>query len=276
MATILEKAPRPERHPAHAGIAPPLLARPLYLLAAADTVVDLDGPSLMVRSRRRAPTRYPFVRVSRIVSGISVQWKGRALTECIARRIPVVFLERDGTPAGYLQPASRALSTPGGLLEELLSRPDWCEHHANWLRSERRRVVGEYRDAREAEGNALSETEYKELVRSHVYSTTASGACTGFYRGALAALVGEYVCKCGFRHAYTGFGGGTLDLLTDLTDLLELSLDLELRGLGSSAHADVAAQLRVFQVFADRLARRCVGMLGRLQRRVAEILHAWH
>jgi hypothetical protein len=250
----------------------------LYLAGPRDALVDVDGPGFVVSARQRATRRYPFVRVSRVVTNRQVRWQTQALQACFDRGIPIVWVNGDGTAVGYLQPALRSPSRLHGLLEEYLARPDWREHFDAWLRSERMRLAHEWRAARQ--GALMADREWAEVVREYVYGDAEcarlAGAEGNICRSALLALAGQYALRCGVRHAYVDSSGRDLDLIEELGTLLERALALELYGLGASARADTAAVLRVFQAFVDRLEDRCVRILGRLCRRVLEILREWH
>jgi hypothetical protein len=255
----------------------PLHARPLYLTGGAQTRVDLDGPALLVRAPFRAPARYPLARVSRVVSSIRVGWAMPAQLACLDSGIPIVYLGRDGMPAGFLLPVNRRASRLDAALDELLDRPDWSSHYANWLRAERMRALSAWMQAREAEGELVPLETYRELRRRHVYGEQEALPVmrSGIHCAALMALVAEQITKAGLRHVYWGEGGRALELLRDLARLLALRLELELTGLGTAARAENAALLRIFHAFVPQLGQHCAAMIGRLHRRVREVLEEW-
>jgi hypothetical protein len=251
--------------------------RPLYLGGETRAVVDLDGPALLVHARGRAEARYPLARVSRVVAHFRTEWRARAVMACFERGIPIVVTGADEAPLGYMLPAVQAPSRLDRNIQEVLDRPDWREHYGDWLRAERMRLLAEWQGRREAAGSPVPEGTVRELRRRHVYlgerpEVIAEG---GLLKAAIRALAAESLRKAGLRAVYWGFGGEALPLLQDLSELLELSLCLELRGLGESAHFDTPSFLRVFHAFASSLAGVCSAVLGRLHRRVRALLEEW-
>ncbi len=57
--------------------------RPLYLLTRGQCSIKLDGPALVISIDRRVKARYPFERISRVVSAQRVEWSAQALNACI-------------------------------------------------------------------------------------------------------------------------------------------------------------------------------------------------
>ncbi len=260
--------------------APPALvsARPLFLTRQGGIAVAHDGPALIVRAGRRTPMRYPFARLSRIVSNLAVDWQAAALTACIRAGVPVVFVERDGKVAGVVQPMARSASNLNRLIDEWLAESDWRDTYENWLRAERMRIFSQWAKGLAEAGRPGKSHELAELSRRYVHANNASsplGEEHGLYRAALLALVSEQVRKAGLQPRYPGFGGTTLDLADDLCRLLELLLALELYGLGSSANLGTTVMLRVLHTFGERLTHLCGGVLGRLYRRVLDEVEQW-
>jgi hypothetical protein len=188
-----------------------------------------------------------------------------------------VFLDGTGAPMGYLQPALRAPSSLDRALEEFLDRADWPEHYGNFLRAERMRAITTWQRTRPASGKPLEETKLAELVRRCLYhgtEVTDFGHEDNLIRAAIDALVVEHLRKAGLRCVYQAFGG-ELDLAGDLGRLLGLALSLELGGLGTAVRADAGSRFLIFQAFGAQLAERCVGVLGRLHRRLRQIASEW-
>ena len=253
-------------------------ARPLYLMTTSNCVVDLDGPALVVRAGRRMKGLYPLGRVSRIVSTASVDWKGRAVSACLARGIPIVLLAADGSPVGYVQPPSMARSSLDRLLCELVEHPDWQEHHGNWLRAERMHVVQAWLRHRNEEGQPLSDAERGEVVRRYVYVPDQSSAQVrraGIYQAALMALCCEKIRKAGLASRYYGYGGAELHLAADLCELLLVALDLELQGSICDAAEELRISVRVFEAYTEGLEQRVGEILGRLHGRVLRLMREW-
>lgn len=269
------RAPNPRRAPAQPS-APS--ARALYVTGGASTRVDRDGPSLVVRAVGRADARFPLTRVARVVTGSRVQWRADAVLACLEHGIPVIYLGVDGGPIGHLQPVSRRRSTLDALIEEFLDRPDWAVRYQNWMRSERMRAFDAWRRGRESDARPISEADSATLIRQYVYGEGSSSRltlCGASYSAALKALVAQNVTKAGLRGVYWGVDGAPLELVADLTELLALRLELELCGLGTSARLNSVAILRVFHVVAPRLSPACGTILGRLHRRLREVIEEW-
>jgi len=261
----------PVRAPAHD-------ARPLYLLPSSRCIVDLDGPALVVRSGRYGRALYPLGRVSRVVSAASVDWKAQALCACLARGIPVVLLAADGSPVGYVQPATLARSSLHHLLAELVDRPDWQERHMNWLRAERMRVVQRWIWDRESDGRPVDEARRRDVVRQYVYAIERAvplGRRTGVYRAALMALSCEKIHKAGLASSYPGCNGTELHLAADICDLLALSLELELQDALGDAIEQMAESVHVIETFSEALQHCVESILGRLHRHVLGLLGEW-
>jgi hypothetical protein len=247
-------------------------------MAPGECVVDVEGPALAVRRKRRSGALYPLRRVSRVVNSACVEWKPRALAGCLERGIPIVLLGSNGMPVGYVQPASSARSSLDRLLGELLERSDWQRHYENWLRAERMRAVRSWMADRQAREQAVEEAQRREAVRRFVYATdwqqTLAGQ-PGIYRAALMALTCERIKTAGLAPSYAGNAGTELHLAVELCNLLCLALELELDGIGEAAPTQVRAGLLIVETYTAGLEQRCGSILGRLHRRVSELLREW-
>lgn len=265
-------------------VAPPAAAvetprrLPLYLYGRVATQVGVDGPALLVRRAGKSPARYPLARIARIITGVGVEWSARAIAVCLEHDLPIVFLDRVGQPAGYLHAVQSKPSRLDDLLDELLDRPDAARQYDLWLRAERMRILGAWRAARADAGQDIDEQEYRQLVRRHVYrreDLPLGLAGEELYRGAVQAYAVEQVQRAGVRPLYWGQHGQPLRLADDLADLLGLALGLELRGLGGAVRGDDAALLTLLHTYGHSLAERCRQTLGRLHRRVKELMDEW-
>ena len=251
---------------------------PLYLYGRIATQVGVDGPALLVRRTDKAPSRYPFSRLARVISGAGVEWSARALAACLEHDLPIVFLDRAGQPVGYLHAVQTKPSRLDDLLTQLLDRPDGLDRYALWLRHERMHVLRTWRAEQAAACADVSEDEYRELVRRHVYlEETAPLEVAGehLYLGAISAYTIDQIQRAGIRPLYWGLHGQPLRLADDLAGLLVLDLALRLRGLGSAAHGDDAALLTILHAYGQGLTERCRCALGRLYRHLSKILDEW-
>jgi hypothetical protein len=241
-------------------------------------VVDLDGPALSVRRKQRAVAMFPLQRVSRVVSAASVEWRPRALGGCLERGIPIVLLDAGGKPVGYVQPVNARRSSLDQLLCEWAERSDWHRYCENWLRAERMRAVRSWMADRHARGVEINERQQQEVVRRFVYANDWRQALLGqadIYRAALLALTCQAIRTAGVAPCYAGHAGSELNLAAELCDLLCLALELELDGLGQQAPEQSRASLRIVDTYTAGLEQRCTRILGRLHRRVSELLHEW-
>jgi hypothetical protein len=252
--------------------------RPLFLGRRVRARVDADGPALRVRAHGRAETRYPLARVSRVIASPRVDWGAEALRACLGYGIPIVIVGDDGAPLGSLQPAQARFSRLAEDLEELLERPDWREVYAIWLRAARMRLLAGWREQRRAEGAPPGPGEFGELVRRHVYCAghdSPFADATGLWRGALYALVAGAIRRSGLQPVYWGSGGDALELLRDLTRLLELRLRLEVHEGMESGLEGEAVVLRVFHALSATLEAEAERIVSSLARRVKQVLAEW-
>ncbi len=260
----------------HAGDGTPL---PLYLRGQAATCVDADGPSLLVRRAGHAPDRYPVARLSRVIASQRVEWSGAALRLCMTAKIPIVVLDGDGEPLGYVQPARVARSSLDRLLREALDRPDWPERYENFVRAQRMRLVRQWIEGLQARGVPLDVRVLRERVRADVFRWRQPDrpAAPGreLWQGALAAFASRQALCAGVSLRYWGCGGGCLDLAGDMAALLGLSLELELSGAGEAAHGDPVAMLRVLHAFGERTAATAREFLGRMHGWARRTVEEW-
>lgn len=272
--------PLGETHFSAAGLAKGARAPrlPLYLFGPPGTTIAADGPALKVQCASQAARRYPLSRIARIIAGPSVEWRTSALAACQREGLPIVFIGPTGVPSGWLQPARCKTSRLDGVIEEMVSRPDWRSHYTCWLRSTRMKMLQAWRLDRHAQARPVAEANFREMVRCHVYrfgSEVFSFPNAGLHRAALTAYALQTLQRAGLKPQYCGDHGKALDLADDLARLLGLDLHLEMHGLGAAMHGDAAAMLHVLHNFNDRLDRQRLDLLGSLHRRFKSTLEAW-
>ena len=251
---------------------------PLYLYGRQPTQVNADGPALRVCIVGKAPLRYPFARIARVISGPGVEWQAAALAACQRDGLPIVFLDAAGEPTGYLQPVQSKASRLHSVIEEMLGRPDWAMHYSHWLRAERMNLVQAWRRARQTAGKDVIEDDFRELVRQNVYRPETEVFAFPPHSvegGALTACALQAVHRAGLQARYWGDHGQPLELAAGLTRLLSLALHLEMHGLGASLHGDNAALLRVLHSFGPRTGELMHHLLGSLHRRFRTQLETW-
>lgn len=271
--TAPRRAP-PERPAPH----PEASRKPLYLCARAKARVDVDGPALHVRSTGRADASYPLYRVSRVISSTCVDWSAAALGACLESGIPIVIVDRSGAPVGVVQPARTFASRLSEDIDELLDRPDWLEIYENWLRAARMRIVGEWRTGREKAGKVFAPGELQEYVRRFVYGPVDAiplEGATGIWRGAVCSFAASALHRMELQSMYCGAGGTALNLLDDMTRLLELRLRLEIEVRMEYSLVGEAVALKVLHAMTDRLDEQCERLLASLARRVKQVLAEW-
>jgi len=274
IGAIAQRIAPPERLP-H----PEECRRPLYLGMRLKARVDVDGLALRVRSAVRAEARYPLSRVSRVIASARVQWSAEALEACLEAGIPVVIMAPNGALLGSVQPACVRASRFSEDIDEFLDRPDWHDIYGNWLRAARMRILREWRAARGAAGNPLGPGEYGEMVRKLVYGPAGAGPFegeTGVWRAALYALASVALRGAGLQPLSCGAGGTMLNLVEDLTRLLELRLRLEVHGEMQQALVGEAVVVKVFHAVSERLEVEAHRVLVSLARRVKQVLSEWH
>jgi hypothetical protein len=113
----------------------------LYLNAQRELSVTLDGPSLLVHVGGDAARRYPFARLSRVVTRGEVKLSFPALCQLGTAGIPVLALSATDEPQGYFLPYKFRTARTQERLEDFLSRPDWAGCLGDWIRSVGRREI---------------------------------------------------------------------------------------------------------------------------------------
>lgn len=260
----------------HANTSAPL---PLYLYGKKPTRVQTDGPALRVNIADTAPLRYPLVRIARIIVGAKVEWQADALAVCQQQGLPIVFLDTAGEPTGYLLPAQGKPSRLNDNIEEMLDRADWQLHYRPWLRAQRMQLLHAWLQTRQTAGHTILHSEYRELVRQHVYRPETEP--TGYphenvQAGAITAYVLQTLHHAGLKPRYWGDNGTALELAQDISHLLALALHLEMYGMGSTLHADNTTLLRILHSFSQHMIEQLPRLLGSLHRHFKTQLEAWH
>jgi hypothetical protein len=252
--------------------------RPLFLGPTLRGRVDADGPALRVRAERRAETRFPLDRVSRVIASARVSWSADALRACLENAIPIVIVGPDGSPLGSVQPTRVRASPLARALEELLDWPEWRDVYGSWLRGARMRALSDWRREGQAAGAAPDPCSFQELVKSHVYRATTPSArqqMTGLWRSALYALAAAIAGRWGLHPVMWASGGEALDLRADLAELMELRLRLEVAQDKEAALRGEAAMLLILHTMTEKLEFEAARALRSLARRLNELLAEW-
>lgn len=97
---------------------------PLYIAGSTERHVVRDGPGIVIRQEGAAVRRYPFSRLSKVVSDHRVSWRTDALTGCMMHGVPVYFSDGRGVYLGACYGTRRRETTLGNLLRLTLDSPD--------------------------------------------------------------------------------------------------------------------------------------------------------
>jgi hypothetical protein len=96
----------------------------LYISGTAERLVVRDGRSIVVRQHGESWRRYPFNRLSHIVSDHRVNWKTDAITGCMSFGVPVFFSDGRGEYIGACYGTRRRETTLANLLRLSLEHPN--------------------------------------------------------------------------------------------------------------------------------------------------------
>ena len=99
------------------------LRKSLYLVGSTLQAVDTDGPRLLITSQHKPTLRIPFQRISRIVCGPNTHWRGQAITNCLSRNIPIIWLDRHHHPVGDAHPVHSQKSQTHRVVEHYVDLP---------------------------------------------------------------------------------------------------------------------------------------------------------
>ncbi len=250
---------------------------PLYLRARTATRVEAAGPALRVARQGKAVVAYPLARISRVIADQKVAFSAAALAACMQARIPLVLVDGGGCPVGFVQPAQVAPSRLDGLLREFVDLPDWRTRYGNWLRARRMSLVCDWEQAQVALGREVTAQTHAEKVRLWVQPEGNVHVLSAWslFEGALASHVSKRVLQGGLEPRYWALDGVVLDLRADLVGLIELSLSLEMAGLGAAMHGQAEALLQVLQQLGPGLQDQVDAHLARLHRFLREALESW-
>jgi hypothetical protein len=242
----------------------------LYLDPDGALTVSREGPALRVARPQRAARWYPLARLARIVSRRSVSWESDALLACLDARVPVIFLDPEGTVCGICIGRADDVAGLQAHLDVFLSRPDWREGWNNWFRAQERRMIlnlhlalgwpmGDLRPAQV--GPTLDRAVAVRL------GPEASRKVLGRLRSLLAAQVLDVLERAGIEPQLAIGQRGELNLARELTRLMSWPLrgrvfqspphGTDLESLASHYQARLEDRL-------DRTLRRLIQALWRL------------
>lgn len=246
-------------------------ARPLYL-SGTDMIADTKAAALLITMAGRASSSYPIARVSRVIVSGRCTWTASALQLCLKQRVSIVFIDREGTPYGHLQPTGQTQHDLARLLDEFLDRPDWQEQWVTFVRAERMRHLVQWRKS--TARDVMESHSWRELVRRHVYCQEKIETAT-ISNGWLLALAIGHLDQRGLQAVHWGFDGVPLKLAEDITALLRLALHLDSGEMHEHARLDEHIALHLLHIYDAKLDALMAGALGRLAQLLARRLHEW-
>lgn len=250
---------------------------PLYLRGSVATQISGQSNAIIVKRSGHAANRYPLVRLSRIIANQRVEISASAIQCCMDARIPIVLIDADGQPTGYIQPPQSAPSRLDDRLRELMDHPDADALYQHWKRAQRMRLIHAWEEQQRHAGREITANEHHENVRRHLDSDGKVHiiAAWSLYEGALAAHVSQRLQQAGVSARYWGEDGKAFDLRSEIVEHLELALNLEISGLGKDLHGQTEALLRVLHSFGPTLTAHIDDFMKRLHKTLREQLEEW-
>lgn len=197
----------------------PSLAQPqrkaIYLLSAKEQRIESDNQRLIITNENCAPQPIPFNRISRILSGANTQWQGKSIAACLARDIPIIWLDQSHTPVGDAHPLHREKGELHQTLLNYLDLPDWRERYSNWLKSRRMAITSQLRQQR-----ILGLFDFERLKREYVHRNHPSNRPQPAIRAACQAIVNQQLAKWRCQTRYWGVEGEPMELASDIAELI--------------------------------------------------------
>lgn len=253
--------------------APP--RKPLYLNTPQPATIDGADDCLVLRRNGATPQRFPLARIERILCNRNATWTGRALALCLAKGVPIVWLDGHGHAMGNTQPRLMRPCAFDTALETYLELPDWQKRFDNWLARRRLETLTTWAMRAALAGHGPGAQRFEELKREYVYHGDYPQTFAPEGEGWCHALAVSRLHREGLRSHYLGFDGTTLDLAANLAGLLCAELNLECGTVpATAAHGIVLAHL--FETWAHQREARLLTHLGDLKRHVAREIEAWH
>lgn len=193
--------------------------KPLYIDGKTGCRVVWDAPALKVLISGQADQLFPVSRVSRVVSGSSVEWSMEAMMACADSGIAIVFVDREGNSKARLLGKNGERQVFLQRLTDLMARVDGLEHYHDWLHSMERLAVRSsarkfgFQDWRSVTSVELREHFSAKLPPSWWMSVKA-------IRGFLFADLADKLGRCGLGADSEALQEYRLDLVADFTRLL--------------------------------------------------------
>jgi hypothetical protein len=251
---------------------------PLYLKGGNACHIDLQGPALTYRKGHANPLRYPLERISRIIAASTINWSGRALHACMEAQIPVVIIDKEQHPAGYIQPRVAHKSDLDRMLRQWIDHPEWHDQINNWQRRQRMWIYKQWFNRQLAEGKSHTNDDFQQGLRRYVQQSSGelSHIADPLYHTIIDAITSHKLQQAGVSARYIGHGGEMLDLRQLIAQLLELALIIEFNALTTTKAEDPATRLRIIHAFTDILGEFARIILGSLHQYARARLEEWH
>ncbi|WP_083499391.1 CRISPR-associated endonuclease Cas1 [Thioalkalivibrio nitratireducens] len=261
----------PRRMPARRSEVPP---KPLYLLDGESREIGVRGESLRIVASHRAVRVLPLRRVQRIVCGDKTRWDGGALCACLARGIPVTWVDSRGAAAGNAFPSQMVTGPIHDALLLYVQLPSWRRRYRNWLRSRRMNVLAHWA-ASVGPGLRVPVRLFNDLKRQFVYQGRLADHFVPEARAWCASVTVQRLLAEGVDIQYWGFDGTSMDLADDIAGLFWADLNLHCGTLAEQVETG-AASLLFFENWAQRNQNRLLQHLGDLKRHLRTELGSWH
>jgi len=187
----------------------------LYLMGDTPRHIHSDGPRLLVKTTDGPTLRLPYQRISRIISGPCTHWHGQAITACLGRHIPIIWLDRYQHPVGDAHPLHGNESPLHQVIEHYLDLPDWQDRYTNWLKHRRMDLLNRVQRHHNIPANL-----YNALKREYVYLQRLQSPHGPQLRAAIQAVVNQRLAQARSRARYWGYDGHLLELALDLAELI--------------------------------------------------------
>lgn len=249
--------------------------KPLYLLSKAPAQADANTDHLVLRRNDAGPMRFPLARVCRIICNSHLTWTGGALSLCLAKGIPITWVDGHGHALGttqtrYAQPLPFAT-----LIESYLELRDWPKRFANWRARRRLETLITCAKRAAETGHGLDALSFESLKREYVYNGIHPLAFSVEGQAWCHALAVDRLHREGLQGCYWGFDATRLELATELAALLWAELNLDCGTIPSSTDSTIVIA-RLFETWAHQREARLMHHLGDLKRHLASEVETWH
>jgi hypothetical protein len=251
--------------------------------------VRLDGPSLLIVRGEAAEQRVPFARLARLVLRGRVALEGDVLPVLLRQGRSVTLLAGNGRALGFVVPLEPRPLDLAMLVEEAAQLPDWPHHLEAFRAAEERRALAGLAARLRGVGGETRRRTLERRVRGLIGERLGSGDAPLAGDALLARL--EALLRAEVGQALVAWGAGArlqdpsrpeLDLAglaagVLAVELWPLALGLAdyLAARGRRLSSESALQRRLvarFEAERERRERLTAGLIGRLRRRLLELV----